>query len=147
MCDYQASQQSYLEVHKQSVHFGKKYLCTICGQKVSSKSHLSYHIKSKHNEREHHCCDSCNKQFLSKRALSAHTRSVHQGITSICNICPYKTTNKSNLTKHIKVNTFKWKRSYYSIIKQHSRMLCQNMLQVFIRRMKISLFALNVTNH
>ena len=99
MCDYQATRQSRLTEHKQSVHLGNKYFCTICGQKVS---HLNRHIKSKHSEREYLFCDSCNKQFLSKGALSNHLRLAHQGITHICDICPFETIIKINLTKHIK---------------------------------------------
>ena len=103
MCDYQATTKYNLTQHKQSVHYSIKYSCIICGLKVSRQSNLSHHIKSKHSsESEYHFCASCNKQFLSKSALSNHTRLAHQGITYICDICPFKTTIKSSLAKHIK---------------------------------------------
>ena len=45
-------------------------------------------------------CDICKKQYKTKISLSAHMKSVHQGIKYPCKQCEYKATQQSSLKKH-----------------------------------------------
>ena len=48
-CDYTASQQSNLKVHKQSIHEGIRHECSQCNYLATTKGHLRSHQKRIHS--------------------------------------------------------------------------------------------------
>ena len=46
-------------------------------------------------------CDQCNKTYSTKKGLSYHKQSVHQGVKYACGQCDYQGTTQSILTVHI----------------------------------------------
>ena len=71
------------EVNQASQHWSVKYPCAQCDYKVSTKSRLSRHIKSKH-EGIKYPCDQCNFKATRKYHLLTHFKSKHEGITYPC---------------------------------------------------------------
>lgn len=104
LCDYQATQKSHLTQHNNSVHQNIKIQCTMCGHKAAHLGHLKTHIQSQHKEVKKTLCVLCNKEFS---GLYNHIKSKHKGVTYNCNICQYKITQNSHLTRHIKTLHFK----------------------------------------
>ena len=49
-CDYQATQEGNLKVHKQSKHLELKYPCSLCDYQATAKRSLTRHIKSVHEK-------------------------------------------------------------------------------------------------
>ena len=70
-CDYQATKNSDMAKHNQSVHMGRKYPYQECGE-----------------------------QFTVNGSLTVHQKSIHMGIKYPCQQCEYKATQKSSLTRH-----------------------------------------------
>ena len=99
ICDYKATQKSSLTRHIESVHQGVKYNCIICGYDASSKGCLIKHTESLHKGRKFQC-KSCSKEFNNKSNLSTHTKAVHEGRRFICDLC---NKSFKNLNKHKKL--------------------------------------------
>ena len=45
-------------------------------------------------------CEECEASYKSKRGLSHHTSSKHEGIVYSCQYCGYKATKRGNLKQH-----------------------------------------------
>ena len=49
-------------------------------------------------------CDQCDRGFTTKNALQYH-RDSHEELKVICELCGFKSSSESNLTKHILVHS------------------------------------------
>jgi uncharacterized Zn-finger protein len=84
----------------------KLYSCTICEQKLTTKSHLRRHIQSVHEGKKPFKCQACQNTFTSSQSLNGHISSNHEGIkrkTKLypCTICGKNLTSKSHLKEHV----------------------------------------------
>ena len=55
----------------------KAYKCEHCDFAAYVSSHLTYHMRSKHEKRMDFECDECDKAFVDMRALRSHKSAVH----------------------------------------------------------------------
>jgi len=92
-----------LKQHKASVHQGVRYYCDQCDVSFNFPSGLRQHKASAHNGKRYEC-DMCNtKSFKDSSGLRKHKAAAHNGVRYPCNKCDYKATQKSDLTKHLKI--------------------------------------------
>ena len=52
MCDNNAALKDTLRRHKEAVHEGVKYKCTICRKEMTAKANLTRHIQTAHEAKE-----------------------------------------------------------------------------------------------
>ena len=91
-----------LILHRQKMHEGvdKSVHCSICEQKLSSKSKLKRHINDTHLKLKPFECPSCKYKATTMLILNMHIKAMHEGIKFQCTFCDYKTSFKSNVGKH-----------------------------------------------
>ncbi|XP_052870699.1 zinc finger protein 90-like [Anopheles cruzii] len=82
-----------------------KVPCNICGLVVGNKYILQTHIKLIHTQQTPASCESCGKQFKSKRYLSSHLRNVCTDRSFPCTICGKSFKKKKKLTEHMTTHT------------------------------------------
>ncbi|VEN52859.1 unnamed protein product [Callosobruchus maculatus] len=98
--------------HVMSTVTSKIHKCTLCPYKTTSTFNLTKHMWQHYPETRQNFklsfCSHCKATFKSKTSLDGHTLRKHPHVTSTvtskihkCTLCPYKTTLKSNLTKHM----------------------------------------------
>lgn len=90
-----------MKEHLNGVHKNKKDSCDTCGKELSSKSHLSNHMKDVHtaNARIHEC-HLCELSFKRLRHLKGHLRAFHYLIKeSKCSECELEFAQKSSHSK------------------------------------------------
>ena len=61
----------------------KAYKCEHCDFAAYVSSHLTYHMRSKHEKRMDFECDECDKAFVDMRALRSHKSAVHLKVSSL----------------------------------------------------------------
>ena len=80
-------------------------LCDCCGKRVEDfESRLEYFKHLQIAEK----CKNCDKDFLSKHDLNAHTKKVH-GEKIKCDCCDKFFSNKYNMKAHLKNKEGEWK--------------------------------------
>ena len=99
-CDKQFSNQSHLSRHIKSKHEGVKYACNQCDYQAIKNSHLTTHIKSAH-EGVKYTCNQCDQQYTTENGLNIHIQAIHQGVRYACDQCTYQATTEGSLTVHI----------------------------------------------
>ena len=119
ICQYKTERKSDLKRHLQRVHKEKENGILNpgiqCDLKVTNTNRPNqYSSKEKLNEKTENnginqnisnaqfYCFQCSETFPTQDFLKYHISSVHDEKKHQCNICDYKTKDKSNLTKHIK---------------------------------------------
>lgn len=86
---------------------GKPIRCFVCDHEASTKNSMTHHLKAVHfniDLTNYKSCSKCGKSFKSLDSLRMHFYKCGNEPHWFCDICPYKTWDKSNLTKHIKMH-------------------------------------------
>ena len=78
-----------------------QYKCEECEASYKSKRGLSLHTSSKH-EGIVYSCQYCGYKAAQQGHLKTHKESVHEGVKYQCNQCDYQATEKGNLRRHHK---------------------------------------------
>ena len=105
---------------------GKKYVCTVCQATFSKPSSLKKHCLAKnHNAFQ---CSECNLIFLSKQALSHHSKAKHRENKEI-KITKKKTkvVDKSPIAMKIEIADLEKRKNFLkkkSLFKQKQARLC-----------------------
>ena len=102
LCEKDFARGPALILHRQKVHEGvdKSVQCSICEQKLSSKSKLKRHINDTHLKLKPFECPSCKYKATTMIILNTHIKAMHEGVKFQCTFCDYKTSLKSNVGKH-----------------------------------------------
>ncbi|XP_052760479.1 zinc finger protein OZF-like [Mya arenaria] len=87
---------------KVSVKKGLKFMCDICGVKLSNKDNLEGH-KNLHFGIKPYICDQCGQTFNSKKILMSHMNELHITMKNLmCQHCPNTYTSLAKLNSHMK---------------------------------------------
>ena len=110
-CGYAATQKNSLIQHRAYIHkIGeKKFKCDQCPYKSFLRGTVKRHIYGVHDKIRNNVCDECGHAFNEKKDLENHKISVHKmGEEKFkCDLCPYKSRVKNNLSRHVKSTHFK----------------------------------------
>ena len=77
--------------------------CSMCNASFMRKANLARH-NMKHNDQLLKC-DQCDRTFYEKHVMTAHKRSVHDGIMFICGMCGKTYKTKIGLKRHESIHT------------------------------------------
>ena len=95
-CTYETRSKSMISYHRRSVHQNIKYNCDQCEKIFLLKTSLKNHIKSAHQGARYFCRE-CEKQFTQAGDLAAHVNSQHKGVKYNCEFCEKQFKDKKKL--------------------------------------------------
>ncbi|XP_033627437.1 zinc finger protein 91-like [Asterias rubens] len=78
-----------------------EYKCTICDRVFYRKGGLTYHMLSKHEEKNKYVCSICGQGFATKSTLTAHKPTHNNSRPFQCDICGQRVKTKGNLKEHM----------------------------------------------
>nr|CAD7441348.1 unnamed protein product [Timema bartmani] len=100
-CDCVFTKKIQLTNHKIQAHqVERKFLCQVCGKKLSNSNSLNTHLDT-HSEMRKFSCSFCNKTFRQKEKLKYHTRTHTGERPHLCLTCGKSFIRKSRLDDHI----------------------------------------------
>lgn len=81
--------------------------CEICGGKYKNKDSLKYHMLRHKRANERYYCDVCNREFTSKKRMSAHRKYVHATESQLfqCTMCDKSFKRPISLKEHMAAHT------------------------------------------
>ncbi|XP_072016724.1 uncharacterized protein [Amphiura filiformis] len=98
-CDKSLTVIVTLAKHRLKVHLGKRFMCSVCGQRYYKRKHLSEHIHRHHYKARPFQCRYCPKKWATENHRQTHESVIHfkKGV-QMCDICGIQVYN---LPRHI----------------------------------------------
>lgn len=91
--------KSYASKGNEGLGSRDPHTCCLCQKVLVNRASLKNHFEDVHCKANKLSCDLCPKIFFSKKAIVNHMK-VHSKKNFSCNICDYKTANKSRFKMH-----------------------------------------------
>ena len=106
-CSYVAKHISNFSKHLLVHSDEKKFPCSYCKYRASTKSRIKAHIMAKHSQLRPFACDLCDYRSAQRGNLKIHIRTAHteEPPALVCQYCSYKTHKKPHLDAHILTHT------------------------------------------
>ena len=102
LCDDRFTSKGTLKQHIENKHQRKIYKCSICSASYSHRGTLIEHMNS-HTKQNIFKCNFCSKEFLNGKYLKNHLKEVHTKLKPFkCDVCSLKFIRKDKLVMHIK---------------------------------------------
>lgn len=79
--------------------------CEVCGGRYKNKDSLKYHMMMHKRAHERFYCDVCNREFTSKKRMSAHKKYVHSADKFQCTLCDKTFRRPIYLKEHMATHT------------------------------------------
>ena len=67
-----------MKIDVESVHEGRKYICSYCGEEFTSQSRLDGHVAFNHDRSKLYKCTFCDSEFRFEYYLKDHIALVHE---------------------------------------------------------------------
>uniref|UniRef100_G3QBT0 C2H2-type domain-containing protein n=1 Tax=Gasterosteus aculeatus TaxID=69293 RepID=G3QBT0_GASAC len=97
-CDYETAEQGLLNRHLLAVHSKSfPHICVECGKGFRHPSE----IKTKHSKEMPYKCERCFQTFAEEEELMQHGLTHEENKTHLCAHCDHKSSNSSDLKRHI----------------------------------------------
>ena len=119
LCDFKAKRKEYLDSHIRSFHeAAKSFLCSMCSFETDNQQDLLNHMQLTHGQPDPSPkkeapetlikCDSCDRQFNSRKSWRVHNKSVHLGIRYQCEYenCTFSSTQRGQVKRHVELKHF-----------------------------------------
>lgn len=101
--------ENKLNICLEKYNVEKPYICSVCDDRFSEKTHLSDHIKAIHTNKLNLSCHICTREFAKKSYLNAHLR-IHAGEKPFkCELCDFRAGHRYILSQHVKAKHTKEK--------------------------------------
>ncbi|XP_045783012.1 zinc finger protein 423-like isoform X2 [Maniola jurtina] len=99
-----ATYQQHMKISKKHASENDfKYMCSDCGKRFPTKSHLKDHINWEHLKNYVYTCDECQKVFKTSNSVYLHKQAVHKKdcMEHLCDHCGKGFPNNTKLRNHI----------------------------------------------
>jgi hypothetical protein len=77
-------------------------MCPECGKMLGSVSHMKKHVKAVHWKEKNYQCDQCDQAFATRSGLTRHTETRHQDGVHMCEFCMRTFTAQAYVTDHVR---------------------------------------------
>ncbi|GBM67614.1 Zinc finger protein 782 [Araneus ventricosus] len=81
----------------------KRFICDICEDEFSDKSHLKKHFRC-HTKKKLHSCNICSKEIFEKN-MTLHFRTHTNEKPYSCDVCHKEFSHESHLNSHYRTHT------------------------------------------
>lgn len=100
-CGYECISRNRLEDHSKRHTLTKLLKCDACGKAFKHDIGLERHMKAIHQGIRPFICDQCGLAFGLEHELKTHVNRHSDHKPHACDLCPFRSFNKSNLKLHL----------------------------------------------
>ena len=104
LCGEKFSRSSKLKAHKDVVHQGLSFDCDLCGKVFETCNRLlSHKTRSKETslyQNNAFSCEVCGYRACKRVILKTHIKVVHEKFRLSCDLCEFKSKDKSAIREH-----------------------------------------------
>lgn len=101
------------------------HTCCLCQRRFCNRLTLKYHLESFHSKSAKFFCDLCPKFYFNLPRMRLHMINMHSMKRFACNVCDYKSANRTSLKHHKLVHAAKVEcpicKKAVSSMKQHMK--------------------------